>query len=325
MPIIFELVARSASGERGRGGAWRDVNIVEHVSVEVRYFPSQPARGRGLPNPLCVASIFEFDGELDFVWAMGGLARRFGSTYRDSEAGVGTGPDCFADLMSHWLNVAGRTGMPWDPRLWTEAPLSGTFPACIAVEAAAEQGWEAGYRYLRRIREGILCGRRKLDRRAALVEEAAAAGLDVGAFEAALDSGRPEAAFAAHRKEAREVPAAARESGKTSVTEGHERLSFPSAIFIGADGERHGVWGFQPVEAYREAALAAGARQTGEGPMPLLDAAARFGRLAVPEAVLLAQTEPTATRAELWRLAAAGELEPLNALTGPLFQIPRPG
>jgi hypothetical protein len=42
--------------------------------------------------------------------------------------------DCFADLMSHWLNVAGRTGMPCDPRLWTASPIAGTYPACSAAE-----------------------------------------------------------------------------------------------------------------------------------------------------------------------------------------------
>jgi predicted DsbA family dithiol-disulfide isomerase len=294
------------------------------VSVEVRYFSDPACTWSWAAEPALRRIIFEFDGELRFDWAMGGLARRFGAAYRDSEAAIGAGPDCFADLMSHWLNVAGRTGMPCDPRLWTEAPLSGTFPACIAVEAAAEQGWEAAYRYLRRLREGILCGRRKLDQRAALVAEAGPAGLDPAAFEAAFNSEEAVEAFAAHREEAREVPSEARESGKTSVTEGHERLSFPSAIFIGEDGERHGVWGFQPVEAYREAALAAGARQTNDGPLPILDAVARFGRLAVPEAVLLAGTEPLETRAELWRLAAAGALEPISALTGPLFQLPTP-
>ena len=304
-----------------RGG----LNIVEHVSVEVRYFSDPACTWSWAAEPALRRIIFEFDGELDLVWAMGGLARRFGRAYRDSEAAIGTGPDCFADLMSHWLNVAGRTGMPCDPRLWTEAPLSGTFPASIAVEAASEQGWEAAYRYLRRVREGILCGRRKLDQRAALVAEAGPAGLDVSAFEAALDSERPEAAFAAHMAEAREVPPAARESGKTSVTEGNERLSFPSAIFVGADGERHGVWGYQPVEAYREAALAAGARQTNTGELPILDAAARFARLAEPEVELLTQTDPTTTRAELWRLAAEGALEPVSALTGTLWQLPGAG
>jgi predicted DsbA family dithiol-disulfide isomerase len=292
------------------------------VSVEVRYFSDPACTWSWAAEPALRRIIFEFDGELDFVWAMGGLARRFGAAYRDSEAAIGTGPDCFADLMSHWLNVAGRTGMPCDPRLWTEAPLSGTFPACIAVEAAAEQGWEAAYRYLRRLREGILCGRRKLDQRAALLAEAGPAGLDVAAFEAALNSEDAVDAFEAHRAEAREVPEDARASGKTSVTEGHERLSFPSAIFIGPDGLRHGVWGFQPVEAYRDAALAAGARQTNTGDLPILDAAARFGRLAVPEVALLAGTTLTETQAALWHHADERELEPISALTGTLFQLP---
>jgi predicted DsbA family dithiol-disulfide isomerase len=298
------------------------VNIVEHVSVQVRYYSDPACTWSWAAEPALRRIIFEFEGELDFVWAMGGLARHFGSAYRDSEAGVGTGPDCFADLMSHWLNVAGRTGMPCDPRLWTEAPISGTFPACIAVEAAGEQGWDAGYRYLRRVREGLMLWRKRLDERPALVDLAGPAGLDVEAFEAALDSERPVAAFAAHLEEVRDVPAEAREAGKTSVTEGHERLSFPSAVFIGEDGERHGVWGFQPAEAYREAALAAGAKQVNGGPLPMLEAAEKFGRLTVPELELLAETPPVETQAELWRLAASGGLTPIPALTGTLWQLP---
>jgi hypothetical protein len=164
--------------------------------------------------------------------------------------------------------------------------------------------------------------RKRLDGRAALVAEARPAGLDVRAFEAALDSERPAAAFAAHLEEVRDVPTEAREAGKTSVTEGHERLSFPSAVFVGEDGERHGVWGFQPVRAYREAALAAGARRVNAGDLPALDATARFGRLAVAEIEQLAGTPPVDTRAELWRLAAAADMRPVPALTGTLWELP---
>jgi predicted DsbA family dithiol-disulfide isomerase len=297
------------------------VNIVEHVSVEVRYYSDPACTWSWAAEPALRRIMFEFDGELAFAWAMGGLARHFGSSYRDSEAGVGDGPDCFADLMSHWLNVAGQTGMPCDPRLWTEAPISGTFPACVAVEAASEQGWEAGYRYLRRMREGLLCFRRKLDELPTLVDEAGPAGLDVDSFKAALYSEVPTEAFEEHLKEVREVPQEARDQGKTSVTEGHERLSFPSAIFIGEDGVRHGVYGFQPVEAYREAALAAGATRVNDGDLTPLEAASRFGRLAAPELDLLAGTQPIATRAELWRLAAEGHLHPVPALTGTLWEL----
>ncbi len=296
------------------------MNIVEDVSVEVRYYSDPACTWSWAAEPALRRLIFEFDGELDFVWAMGGLARHFGSSYRDSEAGVGDGPDCYADLMSHWLNVAGRTGMPCDPRLWTEAPISGTFPACVAVEAASEQGWEAGYRYLRRMREGLLCFRRKLDELPTLVDEAGPAGLDVDRFKEVLYSEVPTEAFEEHLKEVREVPQEARDQGKTSVTEGHERLTFPSAIFIGADGVRHGVYGFRPVEAYREAALAAGARQINDGNLSILGAAERFGRLAIPEAELLCGTAPIETRAALWALAAEDRLHPVPALTGTLWE-----
>jgi hypothetical protein len=263
--------------------------------------------------------MWEFDGELDFAWVMGGLARQFGSEYRDDDGSIGSGPDCFADLMSHWLNVAGRTGMPCDPRLWTASPIAGTYPACIAAEAASEQGWEAGYRYLRRLREGLMYERRRLDNPSALLAEAGAAGLDVVRFEAALGSAAAAEAFAVHVEEAREIPAAARASGKLSHTEGRERLSFPSAVFVAESGERHGVWGFQPPEAYREAALAAGARQVNSGPLAPLDAIERFGPIATREAEILAESPGPAVCADLWRLAVEQRLRPTRALTGTVW------
>ncbi len=297
------------------------MDIVEHVPVEVRYYTDPACIWSWAAEPALRRLMFEFEGELTFVWAMGGLARHYGSSYQDSEAAVGRGPDCFADLMSHWLNVAGQTGMPCDPRLWTEAPISGTFPACVAVEAASEQGWEAGYRYLRRVREGLLCFRRALDQPEALVAEAAPAGLDVGRFEAALDSEDATEAFVAHVEEARQVPEEARDAGKTSITEGHERLSFPSVVFVGEDGGRHGAWGFQPASAYRAAALAAGARQVNGGDLSVLEAAARFGRLALPEVEQLTGLPSVEARAELWRLAAERRLRPIPALTGTLWEL----
>jgi putative protein-disulfide isomerase len=290
------------------------------VSVQVRWFTDPACSWSWGAEPLLRRLLWEFEGELEFVWAMGGLARRYGREYRDEEGRIGSGPDCFADLMSHWLNVTGRTGMPCDPRLWTTNPIESTYPSCIAVEAACEQGWEAGYRYLRRVREGLFCERRKLDNREALLVAAVAAELDRDRFEAALDSGSAEEAFAAHVEEAREVPEEARAEGKHSQTEGRERVSFPSAVFVGEDGGRHGVWGWQPLERYREAALAAGAPQVNEGSLPPLEAIERFGRLATKEVEVLNETDALATRAELWRHAEAGRLRPVRALTGTLWE-----
>jgi putative protein-disulfide isomerase len=115
------------------------MNIVDHVSVEVRYYSDPACTWSWAAETALRRLMFEFDGELSFVWAMGGLARHFGSAYRDSEAQVGSGPDCFADLMSHWLNVAGRTGMPCDPRLWTEMPISSTFPSAVFIGEPGSQ------------------------------------------------------------------------------------------------------------------------------------------------------------------------------------------
>jgi len=292
------------------------------MPVQVRYATDPACIWSWGAEPVLRRLIWEFEGELELVWVMGGMARRYGREYRDEEGSIGSGPDCFADLMSHWLNVAGRTGMPCDPRLWTENPISSTYPACIAVEAASEQGWEAGYRYLRRLREGLMYERRKLDTPSALLAEAGDAGLDVARFEAALGSQSAAEAFSAHLDEVRRIPPEARAAKKLSHTEGHERLSFPSVVFVGEDGSRHGVWGFQPLEAYREAAEAAGASPVNAGPLAPLDAVERFGSIATREAEVLAEAAGPPTCAELWRLAAEHRLRPVRALTGTIWRRP---
>jgi predicted DsbA family dithiol-disulfide isomerase len=265
--------------------------------------------------------MWEFGDDLRFRWVMGGLARSYGSDYRDSQAGITGARACFDGLVAHWLDAAAETGMPMDPRLWTQAPLASTYPACQGVKAAAEQGPEAAYAYLRRAREAIMTERRKLDHAAALVEEAGAAGLDAGRFEIDLASHAITEAFAADLTEVREVPDAVREQGKAGHTEGRERVSFPSAVFVGDDGARHGVWGWQPYERYREAALAAGATPVTGARPSALEAIERFGRCATREIEELTGRPCPVVEAELWALAADWRLRPVAALTGTLWEL----
>jgi len=291
------------------------------MPVQVRFYTDPACPWSWAAEPALRRLIWEFEGELEFVWVMGGLARQYGREYRDEQGRVGYGPDCFADLISHWLKVAAEGHMPTDPRIWTENPLSSTYPACQAAKAACEQGWEAGYRYLRRLREGIMFERQKLDHIDSLVAAAGPARIDRERFEVDLRSHAITEAFGADLDEVRDPPQEARDVGAVGKTEGRERVSFPSAVFIGDDGSRHGVWNqARSHAAMREAALAAGARQVNDGALEPLDAIRRFGRCATRELEVLCDRPTPVVQAELWTLARDWKLKPIPALTGTLWE-----
>ena len=291
------------------------------MTVQVRFYTDPACPWSWAAEPALRRLMWEFEGELEFVWVMGGLARRYGREYRDEEGRIGHGPDCYADLISHWLDVAADGLMPTDPRIWTESPLTSTYPACQAVKAAAEQGWEAGYRYLRRVREGIMFERRKLDHPEALRAEAVAARLDRERFEIDLLSEATTEAFGADLEEVRNPPDEARDAGAVRRTEGHERMSFPSAIFIGEGSSQHGIWGgARSHPALRDAALAAGAKQVNEGALEPVEAIRRFGRCATRELEILAEKPLPVLEAELWAMARDWKLKPVRALTGALWE-----
>jgi putative protein-disulfide isomerase len=291
------------------------------MPVEARYYTDPACPWSWGSEPRLRRLIWEFGDGLRFTFVMGGLARSYGPAYRDWESGVGSGPDCFADLMAQWLEVTGESGMPTDPRIWTGNPIGSTYPACQAVKAAAEQGPEAAHRYLRRLREGLMTERKKLDHTEALVGEAGPAGLDVERFRIDLGSHAITEAFAADLDEVRNPPDEARDAGKVGETEGHDRVSFPSAVFRDGSGSETGVWGWQPYEAYRKAALAAGAElATSQLPDPVA-AIERFGRCASRELEELTGRPGPVLRAELWGMARDWKLRPVGVLGGTFWEL----
>ena len=74
------------------------------------------------------------------------------------------------------------------------------------LEHAAEQGRVLAEGYLRRLREGFMCHRRKLDGPEALVEEARRAGLDAERFRIDLESHAILEAFGADLELAGTIP-----------------------------------------------------------------------------------------------------------------------
>jgi putative protein-disulfide isomerase len=232
--------------------------------------------------------MMEFGADLRWSWVMGGLARQIS-------------PDERAHIAAGWLDHSARSSMPVDTRLWTEGPIASTYPASMAVKAAAEQTPDGGYAYLRALREGIMCLRRKLDTAEALVEEARAVGLDVERFRIDLASNAIVEAFAADLDESRD-------------------RELPSATLIAVDGTRHELGPSAPVEELREAALAAGARPA-DSPRPgVLEALKRFRRMAAVEVQAVCDLPEARAHAELWGLALEWRVRSHRAPTGRLWE-----
>jgi protein-disulfide isomerase-like protein with CxxC motif len=260
----------------------------------------------------------EFEADVELTFVMGGLARDYTEGYQDASAGITSG-DTFGTLLRHWLERADRSGMPIDPLLWSEAPIRSTYPACMAVKAAAEQGRDAERRYLRVVREGLLCFRRKLDTTEALVEEARGAGLDAERFRVDLGSHATVEAFGADLEATRTIPPEARERRGFKEGQTGERLVFPTVRFEGPGGA-HWVFGEDDYPAWRDAAIASGAEPSGSPPPDVPAALERFGRMAVKEVEAVCDLPGPRAHAELWRLASEWRARPLRVVTGWLFE-----
>jgi predicted DsbA family dithiol-disulfide isomerase len=254
------------------------------VPVRLRYHTDPACPESWAAEPVLRRLIVEFGADLSITYVMGGLAREYEAPYESR--------------VMEWLDRADRSGMPFDPRLWSEGPIRSTYPACMAVKAAAEQGPEAAGRYLRALREGLMCMRRRLDAKEALVEEARGAGLDVGRFRIDLESNAIVEAFGADleatRAHARELP-----------------------FFVVGDDEHP----CGPGDDLRAALVDAGVRPGGE-PSPDVPAAlARFGRMATAEVEAVCDLPGPRANAELWRLAAEWRVRPVRVLTGMLWEL----
>ena len=291
------------------------------MAVEVRYYTDPACVSSWSIEPTVRRLMSEFGDGLSWTYVMGGLARDYQSGHEHPEAGIGGAEGVYPGLVAHWLNVAAEGRMPLDPRLWIEGPIATTYPACMAVKAAQEQAKDGGYRYLRTLREGLMCFRRKLDTTEALVEEARRAAMNVERFRIDLGSHAIVEAFGEDLEEVRDPPEEARAAGQVTAAGGLERVAFPSMVFVGEDGSRHGVFGVRPYDDYRTAAGAAGAAPVGSPEPPgVLDALRRFGAMATVEVEAGCGLPGPRASAELWRLAADWQVRPTRILTGELWE-----
>jgi putative protein-disulfide isomerase len=235
----------------------------------------------------------EFGEDVEITYVMAGLAREFTD---------------LPGLVMRWLDDSARSGMPVDPRIWANGSPRSSYPACIAFRAAAEQGSGAAERYLRALREGFMCRRRKLDGPEALVEEARAAGLDVHRFRIDLESNAVLEAFGNDLEQSR---------ADAEV----KRHGLPLLRFLPGEGGREGWVGAEHAyEDWRAAAVAAGASPGRDPSLDVPAALRRFGRLATAEVETVCDLPGPRAGAELWRLAADWRVRRVPVLTGELWE-----
>ena len=283
------------------------MSILGVVPVQVRYFTDPACPWSWAAEPAVRRLMVEFGDSLSWSWVMVGLSREIPQDTRGTAL--------------HWLGVADQSRMPIDPLLWKDSPIRSSYPACMAVKAAAEQAGAHDGGYLRVVREGLMCRRRKLDTTEALVEASREAGLDVERFRIDLGSHAIVEAFGADLEESRANLDEAREQGEVVDSDGHERVSIPTMVFEGEDGSRHGAYGVTSYDDLRAAALAAGAQPPGGEPPGVTDALRRFGRMATREVEEVCGLPEPRAQAELWRLAAEWKVRPTRVLTGQLWEL----
>ena len=102
-------------------------------------------------------------------------------------------------------------------------------------------------------------------------------------------------------------------------------MKLPSLEFCGADGEVHGVYGISGYAAVREAALAAGARPSRQGPPSIEEALRRFAPMAGIEVAAVCELRGPTAPAELWRLAGEWRVTSERVLGGELWSLPAAG
>jgi predicted DsbA family dithiol-disulfide isomerase len=202
----------------------------------------------------------EFGDDLRITYVMAGMARELNEPLH---------------VLDETLEAAAWSGMPVDPRIWRDRPPKSTYPACQGVKAAAEQGLEG--KYLRVLREAIMCRRRAMDNADALVDAARTVeGLDVARFEIDLRSHAIVEAFGSDLEKARgrELPTFVFEDGR----EVSGRVA-PDALGAGT-------------------------------PATVTDVLERFGSLAAAEVAACCDLPLARAQAELWQLAAPWRARP---------------
>ncbi|HEY9835321.1 MAG TPA: DsbA family protein, partial [Vampirovibrionales bacterium] len=172
------------------------------VPLEITYYTDPLCSWSWAVEPQRRRLQYEFGDRLVWRYSMGGLLRdwqQFSDPLNHISRPIQMGPV--------WIQVRHLTGMPIDEKIWVKNPPTSSYPACIAVKAASQQGSNVGESYLRRLREAVILEGRNISQREVLLELGTELnpelGFDGDRFERDLDHPDSVEAFRQDLKEMR--------------------------------------------------------------------------------------------------------------------------
>ncbi len=239
---------------------------------------------------------------------MGGLVKDI-SEFFDAANGIRT----TAEVAPHWRMVSERSGQPIDERVMLDItdPHFSTWPANVAVKAAALQGARIGERYLRRLRRAALTERiqvQREDAQLALAREVA--GLDLEAFRAERSGPRALAAFQEDLGLCRAYGA----SGFPTM------LLQPSGPAPDQRARPILVNGYRPPQTLERALASVAPGLVRHGARPIEDLLAEYGPLTEAELSAITSLTPTELASSLEDAAARGRVARKELRGGALWQ-----
>jgi 2-polyprenyl-6-methoxyphenol hydroxylase-like FAD-dependent oxidoreductase/predicted DsbA family dithiol-disulfide isomerase len=156
---------------------WRDkarVRPDRTAGLTVNYFTDPICSTCWIIQPAWKKLLLEYGHCLEIRYVMGGLL----PSWKDCKGKIQSP----SDAARHWKEVAEAYSMPIDAGVWTEDPLSSSFPPSIAFKAAQLQDEQKALLFLRRIREMIFLEKKNIMKWRFLETAAFEVGLDTIRF-----------------------------------------------------------------------------------------------------------------------------------------------
>ena len=212
---------------------WKDkprVRPDRAASLTVNYFTDPICSTCWIIQPAWKKLLLEYGHCLEIRYIMGGLL----PSWKDCKGKIQSP----SDAAQHWKEVADAYSMPIDAGVWTEDPLSSSFPPSIAFKAAQLQDEQKALLFLRRIREMIFLEKKNIMKWRFL---------ETAAFEVGLDTIRFR----------RDYTGAARPAFEADLmmATAHGVVSFPTLTIANAAGEVVRLKGYQHYTDFEQAIL----------------------------------------------------------------------